>query len=102
MQDYKDDVTYAKEEAAEEVADLRYQRIVEEMEKLGWNTSLYSPECGEEDFSKWQEYLFQPKEFTLRSTSIPHSNRIAAHIFLECRLAHLTTEARCDIPAHPA
>ncbi len=81
MQDYKDDLMYAREEAAEEVADRRYQRIVEEMEKLGWNTVLYSPERGEEDFSKWQEYLFQPKEFTARSTSIPPSSRIAVHIF---------------------
>ena len=80
MQDYKDNLTYAKEEAAEEVADLRYQRIVEEMEKLGWNTALYSPECGEEDFSKWQEYLFQPKEFTARSTAITPSSQISTNM----------------------
>ncbi len=47
MQDYKDDLMYAREEAAGEVADRRYQRIVEEMEKLGWEYSIVQPRTRE-------------------------------------------------------
>lgn len=80
MQGYKDDLTYAKEEAAEAVADRRYQRILEEMVKLGWDTESYAPEYGEDDHAKWEEYLFQPKEFTARSMSMSHSSYISAYI----------------------
>lgn len=69
MEAYNEDTANEQEELLEEIISRRYQRIKQEMKALGWNTDLYTPEYGEEDARKWEEYLFQHKEFSMRSGS---------------------------------
>ncbi|CAA7263589.1 unnamed protein product [Cyclocybe aegerita] len=56
-----------KEKAKEDMEDVRRYLMLEEMKRLGWEEKYFPDDSDDSDTEKWDKYLNQKKEFTLRS-----------------------------------